>query len=45
MTLHPGDVILVGFPGASATIAPGVTVHCTVGGIGTLVNPVAAAPG
>ena len=43
MTLHPGDVILAGFPGTSAAIGPGATVECTVGGVGTLVNPVAAA--
>lgn len=35
MTLHAGDVILTGFPGASAAIVPGATVACTVGGIGT----------
>ena len=44
MTLHPGDVILTGFPGASTAITAGDTVECTVGGVGSLVNPVAAAP-
>lgn len=44
MTLHPGDVVLTGFPGTSAAIAPGQEVSCRVGGIGVLRNGVVAAP-
>jgi 2-keto-4-pentenoate hydratase/2-oxohepta-3-ene-1,7-dioic acid hydratase in catechol pathway len=40
MTLHPGDLVLTGFPAASAGIRPGDTVTCRVGGIGELSNPV-----
>ena len=43
MTLHPGDLVLTGFPAATAPIRPGDTVTCRVGGIGELTNPVAAA--
>lgn len=43
MTLHPGDLVLTGFPAASAGIQPGDTVTCRVGGIGELSNPVTAA--
>lgn len=44
MTLRPGDVILTGFPGTSAPIAPGQTVEAIIGGIGVLRNEVIAAP-
>ncbi|MFP3460420.1 fumarylacetoacetate hydrolase family protein [Arthrobacter globiformis] len=43
LTLHPGDLVLTGFPAASAAIRPGDTVTCRVGGIGELSNPVTAA--
>jgi 2-keto-4-pentenoate hydratase/2-oxohepta-3-ene-1,7-dioic acid hydratase in catechol pathway len=43
MTLHPGDLVLTGFPAASTGIQPGDTVTCRVGGIGELSNPVTAA--
>lgn len=43
MTLHPGDLVLTGFPAATAALRPGDTVTCRVGGIGQLTNPVAAA--
>ncbi|MGG5171607.1 fumarylacetoacetate hydrolase family protein [Pseudarthrobacter sp. J1738] len=42
MTLHPGDLILTGFPAECARINPGDTVVCRVGGIGELQNPVVA---
>ncbi|MDQ4490624.1 fumarylacetoacetate hydrolase family protein [Sinomonas sp. ASV486] len=44
MTLHPGDVILTGFPGTSGTITAGQHVECRIDGIGTLTNSVVAAP-
>ncbi|MEK0156414.1 fumarylacetoacetate hydrolase family protein [Arthrobacter oryzae] len=40
MTLHPGDLVLTGFPAESARLHPGDTVTCRVGGIGDLTNPV-----
>ena len=40
MTLHPGDLVLTGFPAESARLHPGDTVTCRVGGIGELTNPV-----
>ena len=43
MTLHPGDLVLTGFPAESAAIVPGDTVSCHIAGIGELTNPVAAA--
>jgi 2-keto-4-pentenoate hydratase/2-oxohepta-3-ene-1,7-dioic acid hydratase in catechol pathway len=43
MTLHPGDLVLTGFPAATAPLRPGDTVTCRVGGIGQLTNPVTAA--
>jgi 2-keto-4-pentenoate hydratase/2-oxohepta-3-ene-1,7-dioic acid hydratase in catechol pathway len=43
MTLHPGDLVLTGFPAESAPIVPGNTVTCCVQGIGELSNPVEAA--
>lgn len=49
VTLHPGDVIATGtVPGAGSArtppifFKPGDEARCTYGGIGTLVNPVAA---
>ncbi|WP_457962790.1 fumarylacetoacetate hydrolase family protein [Arthrobacter sp. D1-29] len=45
MTLHPGDLVLTGFPAESAPIAPGDTVTCRVEGIGQLSNPVKAGSG
>lgn len=42
MTLHPGDLVLTGFPAESAQLHPGDTVTCRVEGIGELTNPVRA---
>jgi 2-keto-4-pentenoate hydratase/2-oxohepta-3-ene-1,7-dioic acid hydratase in catechol pathway len=42
MTLHPGDLVLTGFPAECAPILPGDTVVCHVEGIGRLTNPVVA---
>ena len=42
MTLEPGDVILTGTPGQTATIHAGDRVEVEVEGIGVLANPVAA---
>lgn len=42
MTLHPGDLVLTGFPAECARIVPGDTVVCHVEGIGQLRNPVVA---
>ena len=43
MTLHPGDLVLTGFPAECAPIAAGDTVTCRIAGIGELTNPVVAA--
>ncbi|MGO4470463.1 fumarylacetoacetate hydrolase family protein [Arthrobacter sp. M-10] len=43
MTLHPGDLVLTGFPAECARIAPGDLVSCRIEGIGELTNPVIAA--
>jgi 2-keto-4-pentenoate hydratase/2-oxohepta-3-ene-1,7-dioic acid hydratase in catechol pathway len=43
MTLHPGDLVLTGFPAECAPIVPGDTVTCLIGGIGQLTNPVVSA--
>ncbi|BCW71748.1 fumarylacetoacetate hydrolase family protein [Arthrobacter sp. NicSoilB8] len=43
MTLHPGDLVLTGFPAACAPIVPGDTVTCHIAGIGELTNPVVGA--
>jgi len=43
MTLHPGDLVLTGFPAECAPLAIGDTVTCRVEGIGELTNPVRAA--
>ncbi|WP_309108529.1 fumarylacetoacetate hydrolase family protein [Arthrobacter sp.] len=40
MTLHPGDLVLTGFPAESVPLQPGDTVTCQVEGIGELSNPV-----
>ena len=40
LTLGPGDVILTGAPATSIPIEPGQQVSVTVGGIGTLRNPI-----
>ncbi|KQN88796.1 fumarylacetoacetate hydrolase family protein [Arthrobacter sp. Leaf69] len=42
MTLHPGDLVLTGFPAECARLVPGDTVTCRVEGIGELTNPVVA---
>ncbi|HSO16916.1 MAG TPA: fumarylacetoacetate hydrolase family protein [Arthrobacter sp.] len=42
MTLHPGDLVLTGFPAECARIVPGDTVTCRIEGIGELTNPVVA---
>ena len=42
MTLEPGDVVLTGTPGQTATIRAGDRVEVEVEGIGVLANPVAA---
>jgi 2-keto-4-pentenoate hydratase/2-oxohepta-3-ene-1,7-dioic acid hydratase in catechol pathway len=44
LTLGPGDVVLTGAPGECARIRPGDTVEITIAGLGTLANPVVAAP-
>ena len=43
MTLHPGDLVLTGFPAECARHAAGDTVSCHIEGIGELTNPVVAA--
>ncbi len=43
MTLLPGDVILTGTPAGVGPLAAGQSVSVTVGGVGTLTNPVVAA--
>jgi 2-keto-4-pentenoate hydratase/2-oxohepta-3-ene-1,7-dioic acid hydratase in catechol pathway len=43
MTLHPGDLVLTGFPAECARIVAGDTVTCHIAGIGELTNPVVAA--
>ena len=40
MTLLPGDVILTGTPAGVGPLSAGDEVAVTVGGLGTLVNPV-----
>ena len=42
MTLLPGDVILTGTPAGVGPLSAGQTVSVTVGGVGTLTNPVVA---
>jgi len=43
MTLEPGDVIATGTPAGVSALASGDVVEVSVGGIGTLRNPVVAA--
>jgi 2-keto-4-pentenoate hydratase/2-oxohepta-3-ene-1,7-dioic acid hydratase in catechol pathway len=40
MTLHPGDLVLTGFPAESSRLEAGDTVSCRIEGIGELTNPV-----
>jgi 2-keto-4-pentenoate hydratase/2-oxohepta-3-ene-1,7-dioic acid hydratase in catechol pathway len=42
MTLHPGDLVLTGFPSECASLAAGDIVTCHIEGIGELTNPVVA---
>ena len=42
MTLLPGDVILTGTPAGVGPLAAGQSVSVTIGGVGTLTNPVVA---
>jgi 2-keto-4-pentenoate hydratase/2-oxohepta-3-ene-1,7-dioic acid hydratase in catechol pathway len=42
MTLHPGDLVLTGFPAECVRLMPGDTVTCHIEGIGELTNPVVA---
>ena len=42
MTLHPGDLVLTGFPAECARLTAGDTVTCQIQGIGELTNPVVA---
>ncbi len=42
VTLHPGDVLLTGAPGATAPICPGAHVTAAVSGVGELRNVVTA---
>ena len=42
MTLEPGDVIATGTPSGVSPLAAGDVVEVSVGGIGTLRNPVIA---
>jgi len=44
MTLHPGDLVLTGFPAECAPLSPGDTVVCRIQGIGELLNPVITSP-
>ncbi|HEY0641214.1 MAG TPA: fumarylacetoacetate hydrolase family protein [Pseudonocardiaceae bacterium] len=44
MTLLPGDVILTGTPAGVGPMTPGQSVSVTIDGLGTLTNPVTAAP-
>lgn len=40
LTLEPGDVVMTGAPGTMVAVRPGDCVEITLGGIGTLTNPV-----
>jgi 2-keto-4-pentenoate hydratase/2-oxohepta-3-ene-1,7-dioic acid hydratase in catechol pathway len=44
VTLHPGDLIFTGTSGKTSAIKPGDKVEVEIEGIGTLTNPVVAAP-
>jgi hypothetical protein len=43
MTLHPGDVVLAGAPGASLRLLPGGVSRVSIPAIGELLNPVVLA--
>jgi 2-keto-4-pentenoate hydratase/2-oxohepta-3-ene-1,7-dioic acid hydratase in catechol pathway len=43
ITLEPGDLFYTGTPGNTRALAPGDVVDVTIGGVGTLSNPVRAA--
>jgi 2-keto-4-pentenoate hydratase/2-oxohepta-3-ene-1,7-dioic acid hydratase in catechol pathway len=43
MTLLPGDIVLTGTPSGVGPMRPGQRVECTIEGLGTLANSVAAA--
>jgi len=42
MTLEPGDLILTGTPAGVSQVFPGDRIEVKIGGIGTLINPVAS---
>jgi 2-keto-4-pentenoate hydratase/2-oxohepta-3-ene-1,7-dioic acid hydratase in catechol pathway len=42
VTLEPGDLFYTGTPGNTRALAAGDRVAVTIGGVGTLVNPVIA---
>jgi 2-keto-4-pentenoate hydratase/2-oxohepta-3-ene-1,7-dioic acid hydratase in catechol pathway len=44
LTLEPGDVIFTGTPGRTSAMKPGDTFEVELEGVGTLNNPVVAAP-
>lgn len=44
VTLYPGDLIFTGTPGKTQPLRPGDVVEVEVTGVGTLTNPVRAAP-
>lgn len=44
VTLHPGDLIFTGTPGKTDALRPGDVVEVELSGVGTLRNPVRAAP-
>jgi 2-keto-4-pentenoate hydratase/2-oxohepta-3-ene-1,7-dioic acid hydratase in catechol pathway len=44
MTLHPGDLVLTGFPAECAPLSPGDTVVCRIQDIGELLSPVITSP-
>ncbi len=44
VTLHPGDLIFTGTFGTTGPITPGDKVEVEIEGVGTLTNPVVAAP-
>ena len=44
VTLHPGDLIFTGTSGRTSAIKPGDKVEVEIEGVGTLTNPVIAAP-
>lgn len=44
LTLHPGDVVLLGAPGPSRRLRPGGETRVFINGLGELVNPVVTSP-